>query len=52
MDKTPCKNCEDRFIGCHSICHIYAQFTKDLEEKRINRIKKEKENNIQWRKKR
>jgi len=24
--KAPCHNCEDRCIGCHSICDRYAEF--------------------------
>ena len=24
--KAPCYNCEDRCIGCHSICERYAEF--------------------------
>ena len=41
--KKSCKDCTDRYIGCHSKCETYIQFKKEKEE--INK-KKEKERKI------
>lgn len=27
--ESPCKDCVDRFVGCHSTCEMYIQFKKD-----------------------
>lgn len=29
---TPCKGCEDRYIGCHSSCFKYDDWKKQREE--------------------
>lgn len=37
VTRFPCKDCEDRFVGCHSICDIYnrARLENDkLREKK------------------
>ena len=31
MIKGPCKDCVDRYIGCHGTCEKYIQFKIDLE---------------------
>lgn len=30
----PCKDCPDRFVGCHSTCEKYIQFKKDVRKDR------------------
>ena len=37
MVKPPCKECEGRFVGCHSKCKKYAEYRKKIE--RINKAK-------------
>jgi hypothetical protein len=31
MSKSPCKNCPDRAINCHSECSKYQEFAKQRE---------------------
>ena len=39
----PCKNCEDRCVGCHSSCQRYITFKHEIDEKNKEiREKKEK----------
>jgi len=33
MNNTPCKECEERQIGCHSSCEKYKNFLKIRDEK-------------------
>lgn len=35
--KSPCKECEDRILGCHADCERYKEFQKDREQIRKNR---------------
>lgn len=40
--KSPCYKCEERFLGCHSICESYRDFQKfcdTISEKRRNDTK-------------
>ena len=30
MSKSPCKNCTERYVGCHSKCEPYIEFTQIL----------------------
>jgi len=39
---SPCKNCADRCIGCHTTCGDYAIYKQELERRRTE-IKKENE---------
>jgi hypothetical protein len=32
---SPCKNCTDRCIGCHTTCGDYAEYKHELERRRI-----------------
>ena len=32
--KSPCLNCPDRTIGCHSACDKYKQFQENLAEEK------------------
>ena len=34
----PCKNCEDRYVGCHGECDRYKEWKDVVEEKRQKRI--------------
>lgn len=31
---SPCKNCEERVLGCHSVCEKYLKFKKDAQEEK------------------
>ncbi|MBO5969291.1 MAG: hypothetical protein J6S14_12425 [Clostridia bacterium] len=35
--QSPCKDCPDRKLGCHSICEKYIEYTKFREELRRKR---------------
>lgn len=39
---SPCKNCKERFVGCHSNCEKYNQFRKDLEEYKAKKVDKKR----------
>lgn len=30
MVKVPCHKCEDRIVGCHSVCERYISYKKEL----------------------
>lgn len=32
--KSPCKDCEERVLGCHSNCKKYLKFKKDTQEEK------------------
>lgn len=45
MVSAPCKNCEDRHVGCHSECDRYKKFKEEHEsEKAVIREIKDKRN--------
>lgn len=31
---SPCQNCTDRCIGCHTTCGDYAEYKQELERRR------------------
>ena len=33
MIKVPCQDCEDRVIGCHSICEKYDSYRKEINQR-------------------
>lgn len=33
-----CKDCIDRFVGCHSMCEYYIERSKKREEERTKRL--------------
>lgn len=39
--KAPCKNCEDRQLGCHSQCERYKKFKEESQAEKEN-IEKQK----------
>lgn len=41
-DKAPCKDCEDRYVGCHSDCDKYSEYVRYKEKLK----QKEREENI------
>ncbi len=40
MIKGPCKDCEKRYVGCHSKCTEYVDFRKRLDAENEVRQKK------------
>lgn len=34
MINSPCKDCEEREIGCHSVCEKYQDYFKRNEERK------------------
>ena len=34
MKSSPCKDCPDRNIGCHSVCEKYLSWSKKHEEEK------------------
>ena len=41
----PCLNCENRKMGCHSSCKKYAEFKRNIDEKKkLVRSQKEEQN--------
>lgn len=42
INNTPCKDCEARFVGCHSYCDDYREWKKIIDYERKQR-KKERE---------
>lgn len=36
---SPCKDCEERVLGCHSTCEKYQEFNAYMEEQRKARYK-------------
>ena len=36
---SPCRNCEERKLGCHSGCKRYLEFKKEVEEIRKQKMK-------------
>lgn len=37
--KTNCKDCTDRFVGCHSVCPIYINYKKEIDDLRKEKMK-------------
>ena len=34
--KAPCKDCEDRELGCHEKCDRYLAYRQEIEERKPN----------------
>lgn len=47
---SPCKDCMDRYLGCHSHCAEYQDFTKKIQDYnyalRVSRAETENVNNF------
>lgn len=41
---SPCKGCQNRYIGCHAVCKLYQEYAKERET-----VRKEREKKIQER---
>ena len=41
--KVPCKDCPNRYVGCHSKCEAYKEFNRHCEEQREKRLKESAE---------
>ena len=35
--RSPCKDCPDRFVGCHNVCEEYRKFKEKANEVRNKR---------------
>ena len=45
MLKAPCKDCPDRYLGCHDHCDKFKEFRRNQDEfKRLRKEKIEAEN--------
>ena len=44
--KSPCIECEERFVGCHSTCEAYGDFRKALDKKRATEKRERAKANI------
>lgn len=42
--KCSCKDCKERYSGCHSACEKYKEYRKEIDRKNANRAKCIKEN--------
>lgn len=40
---SPCKDCQDRYIGCHAVCKLYREYVKEMEDIRKRRRRKNME---------
>lgn len=39
MEKSPCYQCPDRFVGCHASCEKYGAWAAECERIRNERIR-------------
>lgn len=41
VPQSPCRDCKERFLGCHSTCEAYIKYRKDIAvaKKEYNRIR-------------
>lgn len=48
---SPCKDCVDREVGCHSTCARYIKFQKDKEEynKKVREARKKESDIVSFR---
>ena len=46
--KSPCKNCEKRYFGCHSECQDYLDFRKRRDKYIADAAEKTRLNNDIW----
>ena len=45
MVQSPCLNCQNKFLGCHSTCQTYLEFKEKINiEKELIRKQKESKN--------
>lgn len=48
LGKAPCMNCEDRQLGCHSICQKYKDWKENLEKMKRGENTKKEFNNVYY----
>lgn len=44
LTTSPCKGCEDRYVGCHGKCEAYIAFKRTREKENITVHKKKRTN--------
>lgn len=42
----PCKDCQDRFLGCHTLCDKYIKFTHAMKLFRDEAYRNREENRV------
>jgi len=42
MTNSPCWQCADRVVGCHSKCKAYGMYQMEMEKERKNRAAEQK----------
>ena len=40
---SPCKDCQDRYIGCYAVCKLYREYVNEREDIRKRRRRKNME---------
>lgn len=40
---SPCKDCQHRYIGCHTVCKLYQEYVREREDIRKRRRRKNME---------
>lgn len=46
LTKPPCKDCEERIVGCHGSCERYLAYRKDVSQIQERRAQANKEQGI------
>lgn len=52
FSKNPCKDCKDRYVGCHGKCDIYQELNrknKELQKERAKKRELERDNKKNYR---
>ena len=44
---SPCKECGNRYVGCHADCSLYMDFRKRLNDQNET-IRQEREKDYEW----
>lgn len=32
INNTPCQNCDNRFVGCHTVCTLYKVYRMEIDK--------------------
>jgi len=58
MKPSPCKGCEDKMVGCHSVCRSYKEWKEEthaesewLKSHRVDMTEPARRRQIEWLKK-
>lgn len=46
--KPPCKNCERRFVGCHSKCSAFGEYLEQHEKEKATEMLNRKLESLSW----